>query len=220
MKLPIGTFHQVGAVWCLMLIAGPVLARTVVITDLEIRKMAVIDGIAPRLSWAATGSAGNYSNFHIELSSTAQNRPTVLIQFPLKKVPDDMRVTSAELVFVSHLVYPDVSPRLHVRRIIGDWGPGVCHMYRRTRPEKVEWTEPGAEALGFDRARRPTAIVRLKAPGEHVVNVTEDVELWCSGAAENHGWMIYMDDPGAIARINNPPWSPGHWKLRITFEPR
>lgn len=204
----------------ILLLAAPVMARTVVIDDTECRRMAVISSAAPRSSWAASGAPPYYNNFQIELSTSQMIQQTILIQFPLDKVPPGMRVTSAELIFTSFLVYPDLSPRLHVRRIVGDWGPGVCHAYRRTLPQRVPWTVPGANAIGEDRARRPTAVLRVKRPGEHNINVTEDVEMWCSGAAENNGWMLYVDDPNILIRMYCPPWSPSSWKLRITFEPR
>ena len=54
---------------------------------------------------------------------------------------------------------------------------------------------------------------------EESVNVTGDVELWYSGAAENRGWMLTMEDDFYI-RLASPSYSNhGSWKLRITYEP-
>jgi hypothetical protein len=56
--------------------------------------------------------------------------------------------------------------------------------------------------------------------GEVTMNVTQDVELWYSGAAPNHGWILTAEDADLFLRMSSPFWgSPKGWKLRITFEP-
>ena len=50
------------------------------------------------------------------------------------------------------------------------------------------------------------------------MNVTQDVELWYSGAAPNRGWLLTFDSYSILI-------SPTHmaerskWELRITYEP-
>jgi hypothetical protein len=63
-------------------------------------------------------------------------------------------------------------------------------------------------------------VVRISNTGDQVVNVTEDVELWYTGAAANHGWILTHEDTGSLIRLSSPVWATrGNWKLRITYEP-
>jgi hypothetical protein len=110
--------------------------------------------------------------------------------------------------------------KLHVRRLLANWGAGVCHQYRMTRPKKEEWKQAGARGASTDRAPKDSAVVKVNGVGEQVVNLTEDVELWYTGAGANHGWALTLEDPDVLVRLASPIGNgKGQWKLRITFEP-
>lgn len=205
-----------------MLFAGVAHARTIELSDKDCRHMAAIDADAPHLGWAAYGHSGAYHTMYVELTTLGrQGGRAFLIKFPLDRIPEGMRITNAKLVLPVIHVHPrDRRPRVEVRRIMGAWGAGVCHEYRMQIPEKVKWTAPGAMMPGKDRARRPTAAVRVSDNGDLEFNVTQDVELFAVGAVENNGWIITIDDEHALVRFDSPTWSPGRWKLLVTFEPR
>lgn len=206
----------------LLVCVWPAMARTIEMTDKDCELMAAIDAEAPNQSWASNGSGGSYSSMYIFLDARGRrgNR-SFLIQFPLDQIPKGMRITNAELTMPAEQVYPEArQPRVQIRRIIGPWGAGVNHIYRMQRPEKKKWSSPGASASGRDVARRPSAVVRCKESKNIDVNVTQDVELWVSGTVENHGWIITLDEDHSLVRFTSPTWSPGTWKLRVTFEPR
>ena len=193
-------------------------ARTVVIDASEIDRAAAIVDDAPRMSWAGyqPWAAGIYYGYCIDL---APGR-SMLVHFPITKIPAGQKITSAELITtVIHMGGNDV--RFYLWRLLPEWGPGVCHLYRNTRPAKVPWAIPGAHGVATDRAVQPTAIMRLTTIGEQVVNVTEDIELWYTGAAPNNGWMFTVEDIGTFVRLLSPTWPDGAqvWRLRITYEP-
>ena len=111
--------------------------------------------------------------------------------------------------------------RMQVRRILKEWGAGVSHQYRMVRPQRLEWHTPAAHSLGQDRAIKATAAATIKGAGEFAFNVTEDVELWYSGAVPNFGWLLTADDAESFFNMQSPFWnSPKGFKLRITFEPQ
>ena len=112
--------------------------------------------------------------------------------------------------------------RLYVWRMTSEWGQGTCWQYRMVTPEKkIEWGEVGARAAGTDRATRPTAVMTFPTEaGERIVNVTQDVELWNTGAAKNQGWLFTVEDPDSILRFTCPIFQPDGLKLRITYEPQ
>jgi hypothetical protein len=89
------------------------------------------------------------------------------------------------------------------------------------RPKKVEWAQAGARGVSTDRATKPSAVIRSPGNGEKVVNVTEDVELWYTSAAPNHGWMLSLEDQDGYIRAPSPIYTGGRgaWKLRVTYEP-
>ena len=71
-----------------------------------------------------------------------------------------------------------------------------------------------------DRAEDPTAIAPTKSGQDLNLNVTQDVELWYTGAAPNYGWMFTNEDEIDF-RLNPPAHTTrGTWILRITYEPR
>ena len=217
-------FSQPGNRWlritvaCLVLCcASTASARTIVLTDEDCEDMAAITALAPRISWAGISyGPGEFINSQIDISA----KTSFLIRYPMDKIPKGQRVTKAELT-VPFVYGTPTGVRTQVRRLLVDWGPGVCHQYRRVRPERLEWNTGGAMGLGQDRAVKATASALLKGSGEHVFNVTEDVELWHSGKAGQHGWLITTDDPTGYLRLSSPSWGGlKQWKLRITFEPR
>ena len=119
-----------------------------------------------------------------------------------------------------NLISATSEAKLHVRRVLGEWGTGVCHEYRMLRPKPLSWTGAGAAGVSTDHAAAPSAVVAVPGPGELAINVTEDVELWYAGAAENQGWIVTVEDPTALVRLNSPLWvGQGLYKLRITYEP-
>jgi hypothetical protein len=148
---------------------------------------------------------------------------TFLIRFPIKDhVPKGQRVTKAELSIAPN--YVATAPEIHVRRILAEWGTGVCHDYRMTHPKKVEWNQPGGRGNSTDRANKDSAVFKFLKVGEQTADVTEDVELWYTGGANNRGWIMTLEPEGHVAYIGSP--HPFHaagaktWKLQVTFEPQ
>lgn len=196
--------------------ALPAQARTIVITDAVCDRMAMIAAVAPRMSWA-------YAPIHA-LGFTSEGillRPeaALLIRFPLDGIPKGQRIVKAELL-VPLGQFHKPGPRIHLHRVLADWGPGCCWLYRTTKPEKVPWAVVGCAGGSTDRAPRPTATLRPEKPGEIAVNVTEDIERWNSGGTPNNGWVFTCEDD-TLVTLSSPIWqSPNSWKLRITYEPR
>jgi hypothetical protein len=204
------------SVVALLIGVAPLSARTIIFSESDCKYMAAITAEAPRLSWAAfEASTGDFNGAYMEMFP----RRAFLIRYPIERIPKGQRITDAQWIFSSrHKGAGEV--RLSVRRLLVEWGAGVCYQYRMTRPTKVEWSTPGALGPSTDRVAKPSSVVRVQETGEHVVNVTEDVELWYTGAAPNYGWMLSLDDAGAYLRLTSPVWTTrGQWKLRITYEP-
>jgi len=193
-----------------------VYADTIIMDASSCTRMAGISEAAPRQSWALCEPiSGFFSNGE---ASIAQGR-SLLICFPLDKIPKGSRIIHAELVIPVIWGYGN-EPRFYIWRMLADWGPGVCHLFRKTLPEPVKWTKPHAAGISSDRATRPTDIVRVSVTENKTVNVTEDVELWYTGAAPNNGWLISIEDPGIYIRLYSPIYAyPAMWKLKVTFEP-
>jgi len=180
--------------------------------------MAAISADAPHMSWAATvyGTAVEYSNHVIDLTP----KQAFLIRYPLESLPRGQRITKAELIVPFSQVSPAGGVRVQVRRLLKEWGAGISYQYRMTRPQRVEWHTPGARGLGQDRAAEATATATLKGLGEQIFNVTEDVELWYTGATANNGWVLSAEDQDVFVRLRSPYYGyPKYWRLRITFEP-
>jgi hypothetical protein len=213
-------YTNLTGVLLLLLCAGPLPARTIVLTAEDCDRMAVLSARAPRLSWAAyqVNPKAYTSEAQLHLFSDM----ALLMRFPLERIPAGQRITRAELIVNPH--YIAGKPELHVRRLLTDWGAGVCHQYRFVHPEKAAWDLPGGRGSGTDRAARDTGVFRMEKVGEHTINVTEDVDLWYSGGARNRGWLLCFDIPGQVAYFPSP-YSPAtgsgkSWKLQVTFEPR
>jgi hypothetical protein len=200
-------------------LASPVQARTIVLTDEDCERIAALSPDAPRLSWAiAEAGPAVYSNKSV---LQLRNGRAFLIAFPLDKIPKGQRITNAELIMPVHFV--EGEERVTIRRILGNWGAGVCYRHRMIRPKLVDWAQPGASAPSADCAAKASAQVRINAIGDKTVNVTEDIELWYTGAAANQGWMFRVEDQNSQIQLLWPlstyPAGRGRWKLRITYEP-
>lgn len=200
----------------MLMIAAPAGARTIILDANDADRMAAISDVAPRMSWTACEAwPAIYSTSHIDLVPGR----SFLIRFALSKIPPSQRITFAELILPVQS-YTGIDPRFYLWRVLAEWGPGVSHLYRMTSPAKVEWAVPGARGLSSDRATRPSAVVRVLAPGEQAINVTGDLELWHTGAVPNCGWLLTIEDPALSIRFPSPAWDAmTAWKLRITYEP-
>jgi hypothetical protein len=199
-------------------VAAPLRAKTIHVTDLDCERMAVISPDAPEMSWAANESPpGLHTTKYTLYLKTGK---AFLIVFPLDGIPKGQRITQAELT----VPIPSVvgTQRLTVRRVLGDWGPGVNHKYRRQTPKKVEWDKPGATSA-TDLAAKASTVLKVDSIGEKTINVTEDIELWYSGAAKNNGWAFRVEEDSSYLHLASPlstyPNGYGAWKLRITYEP-
>jgi hypothetical protein len=182
--------------------------------------MAALSANAPRLSWA-----GFHPNPHAYTPTNSLqmfSHVSLLMRFPLDRIPADQRITRAELSIQP--TYIAGKPAVHVRRLLAEWGTGVCHQYRSVHPMRVEWATPGARGAGTDRAARDTGVFQMDKVGAYVIDVTADIDLWHTGAAVNRGWLLCMDEPGGVAYFASPYCPTSHggrsWKLQITFEPR
>ena len=118
----------------LFALAAPAPARTIILTDVDCERMAFIQAAAPRWSWGGYDVSTNSQStgqFYM------QNDRAFLICFPLEKIPKGQKILKAELSFTSILQTPG-EQKLHLRRILAPWGPGVCWQYAAVRPKKVE----------------------------------------------------------------------------------
>lgn len=73
--------------------------------------------------------------------------------------------------------------------------------------------------------RQGQRLIKVTKVGEYTVDVTEDIELWYTGAAVNRGWIMTLERDGEHIYLASP-YTPGYlgggktWKLQITFEPQ
>ncbi|MCE9592305.1 MAG: hypothetical protein K8S99_17500 [Planctomycetes bacterium] len=204
------------AIAALLGAASAARAETVILNGSNVDKVAAIADVAPRMSWALWEYAtGRFNNGGIGVSPGR----SVLMRYSLASIPAGQRITHAEWI-IPVLTTEGVEPRFYFWRVLGDWGPGVSHLYRSVFPQRVEWTRPGARGQSSDRATRPSEIVRVESLGDRVVNVTEDIEIWYTKSSPNNGWIITIEDPAVSVRFNGTPMtSPDNWKLRVTYEP-
>ena len=129
---------------------GTAAARTITITADDCDQMAVISATAPRLSWSSSIAPGTYYtptqlNFYANMA--------ILIRYPLDRIPKGQRITKAEWT-VPFVSTGGLKQRLQARRILAEWGTGVCHDFRARFIPK-EWNGRGPEGL----ERIPTAPV-------------------------------------------------------------
>jgi hypothetical protein len=200
-----------------LLLAGPAQARTITLTAEDCDELAFLSAKAPRLSWAGELGTGIWFT---EPSLHIWPDTSVLMRFSLTQIPKGQRITKAELSFSTE--YVAGNPHLSVRRLLAEWGHGVCYQYRMTFPQKVEWAKPGGLGASTDRAAKDSAVFKVEKTGEHTVDVTEDVELWYTGATANRGWILAIENNSGPLYVTPPYTRAGGsktWKLTITFEP-
>jgi hypothetical protein len=196
-------------------------ARTITLTTSDCDEMAVLFALAPRMSWGMKQLGSGIFNTQPTLDWSG--KVTLLMRFPVDElIPPGQRITKAQFTIVAGYVYS--LPVIQIRRVLAEWGPGVCYQYRMTYPKKLEWAQPGARGAAVDRTARDSAVIRVPKVGEYSVDVTEDIELWYTGAVPNRGWMMAFETDGPHIYIPSPYVPRGgarkEWKLQITFEPK
>ena len=171
-------------------------ARTIALSAEDCDEMAVISARAPKSSWAVPHSPGTYTTAYATLLWSSDM--AVLLRFPFADlIPKGQRITKAELTIAPNYK-AGPPPEVHVHRILAEWGNGVSHQYRMTHPQKLEWTQPGCRGAATDRANKDSAVFRIEKLGENTVDVTEDVELWYTGAVANRGWVLTLEPEGCV----------------------
>ena len=196
--------------------AGILSARTITLTGDDCDQAAVITSQEPRLGWAGYMPAPKIYSTYTQMNLYAHH--AVLVRFPLDRIPKDQRITKAEWTIPTNYV-AGPKPQLTVHRLLADWATGVCHKYRLTYPKKMEWTVPGAKGVASDRANQVSAVFRYDKAGSQTVDVTQDIELWYTGAVPNRGWILNLEPDTAIY-LSSPYPGGADWKLQITFEPK
>jgi len=214
-------FAYIAGAVILFLLTSPLFARTISLTAEDCDEMASISSQAPRLSWVMGPSADGI--FNTQPTLYWHSNIALLMRFPVKElIPKGQRVTKAVLTIPPN--YIAGTPEIHARRILAEWGTGVCHQYRMTYPQKLEWNQPGGRGGATDRHVKSSAVYKLAKVGEHTADVTEDIELWYTGGAPNRGWIFTIENEGHILYAASPytPQTAGakQWKLQITFEPQ
>src|SRR5262249_22825761 len=156
----------------------------------------------PRLSWVMNVPNGT-GVFKTHDTVYWYSPIAILMRFPVKDhIPKGQRVTKAELMIGPH--YVSGTPEVHVRRLLAEWGTGVCHQYRMTFPKKIEWAQPGGRGNATDRHNKDSAVFKFAKVGEQIGDVTEDVELWHTGGAANHGWIMTLEPEGHVGYFYSP----------------
>ena len=215
-RLRVGTRAATSLMVAVLLPLASASARTITLTMRDVDRAASIGDQNPRASWAGwENGPGLFTDFYLGCTPTQG----VLLRFPLDQIPANQRIVNAQLATMS---YATQGQRLFVWRLLADWGPGVCHLYRQTRPEKVSWAQPGARGPGVDRAIQPTRVVPMQSGvNQPQIDVTPDVQLWYTGAAKNNGWLLCAEDEGSVFWFYSftADWQ-GSWWLQITYEPQ
>lgn len=190
--------------------------RTITIEDTDTTMMAFINPRVPLASWAGREVwTGIFLQDYLDLASGRR----FLIRYPLDQIPPGQRIVSAKW-FIPLNSYPSPAPRLFVWRILSPWGLGVSYQNRTTYPKPTPWAAPGMGAPGIDRSLEPSNIVQLDTGNELMIDVTQDVELWYTGFAANHGWALSIDEGNQYLRLDSPlNGGARRYRLRITYEP-
>ena len=187
-------------------------ARTITLKPDALDAFATLSESHPRNGWAAQEAepALFLSNLPVGTPGTS-----FLLRYSFDQIPKGNRITHAEWIIPCR---PPSATTVNVWRVIADWGIGVCHQYRMAYPKRIEWSVPGARGKSVDRATKPTGTGKFGPDAPQLaINVTQDVELWHTGAAPNRGWLLTFDSACILL-------SPTHaerkqWQLRITYEP-
>jgi hypothetical protein len=195
----------------LLSLAAPLHARTITLSTESLDAFAALSESNTINGWACY----NYDYARYAGASLGGGPQTsYILRYSLDSIPKGMRITHAEWT-IAHNVS---SAHVNVWRLLADWGLGVCYDYRATYPKKVEWSVAGAKGKSTDRATNPTVTGQFVNGQLLTVNVTQDVEMWYSGAAPNRGWLITFD---SFALLHSAVQD-GHrakWQLVITYEP-
>ena len=184
--------------------------------------MACISALTPRLSWAlCPQGAGIY---YTQPTFMWNSNIALLMRFPITEaIPKGQRVTRAEFTLWPQYIGGTAEAHIHMRRILAEWGNGVCHQYRMVHPRKLEWASPGGRGASTDRANKSSAVFKVVKLVEQSVDITEDVELWYTGAVPNRGWILTIEGDNHHLYLPSPYPSGAnakYWKLQITYEPR
>lgn len=211
-SLRLALCSRVLAVWLFCLVASAQ-ARTITLKPEALEAFATLAEHAPRNGWAAqqVDTSLYLSNPPITSASTSY-----LLRYSFDQIPKGQRITHAEWVIPASGA---AACTVHVWRVTAEWGIGACHQYRMTWPKRLEWSVAGARGKSVDRATNPTGSGKFTpATPQLTINVTQDVELWHSGASPNRGWLLTFD---AASTILVSPTHTGRqqWQLRITYEP-
>jgi hypothetical protein len=199
-----------------MVTTGQLWARTITLTGDDCDQVAIISAQETRLGWAGYMAAPGIFSTYTQLNLYPHH--AILVRFPLDKIPKNQRITKAEWTIPSTYV-AGPKPQLSVHRLLVEWGTGVCHQYRQAFPKKLEWTVAGAKGVASDRANQVSAVFRYDKAGSQTVDVTQDIELWYTGAVPNRGWILNLEPDTAIY-LPSPYPGGADWKLQITFEPK
>lgn len=203
---------RVLAVWlCCLVVSAQ--ARTITLKPEALDAFATLSENAPRNGWASqqVDSSLYLSNPPITSASTSY-----LLRYSFDQIPKGQRITHAEWVIPASGA---AACTVHVWRVIADWGIGACHQYRMTWPKRLEWSVAGARGKSIDRATSPTGNGKLSPSNPLItINVTQDVELWHSGASPNRGWLLTFDAASTIL-VSPTHVGRAQWQLRITYEP-
>jgi hypothetical protein len=211
------TPKRFAAIVILLVLTAPAAARTITLTGGDCEDVAILNSDVPRMSFGVVIDNGVVRADH---NLRLYTNTAVLLRYPIDRIPAGQRITKAELTLAVNYLYAS-NNEVHIRRLLTDWGTGVCHDFRQAFPEKLAWAEPGGRGDGKDRVAKSSAVFKVDKIAEYTVDVTEDVDLWYTGGAVNRGW-IFTADVGGIHLL--PPYSPQHggssqWRLRITYEP-
>lgn len=198
----------------LMLAVHSATARTVTLDDSHVTHMAHIGPHIPLAGWVGRmATPGSHVAGYVDLTPGMG----LLMQYPLDAIPPGQRIVSAQWIIPT---YTAANQRVYAWRLLQSWGVGVCHRYRTTIPQPLEWSTPGARGPGQDRALANSGLFNITSPDEITLDVTQDVELWYTGMAPNHGWLVAIDEAAALLRVRGPFFNGQNgYRLRITYEP-
>ncbi len=228
------------------LLAGSLLQGDLVAAPLQSR---ILTGPAEDTFIQSNQPKVNYGRQNaLEIGSPGGVERRVLIRFDLAELGEGAQVESAELLLrVTQFpgegvaAAPVAAHRLLVPWAEGD-GEGSATKPGRAgvtwaSPDRAvgskAWAAPGAGGAGADRAEEPTDVADLRdqerltaLPGIPakflVLDVTDDLKRFQSGAAPNHGWLLSLP-PEIDARIRFNSKDAGEEarlpRLRITYRP-
>ncbi|GDY23466.1 hypothetical protein LBMAG56_48130 [Verrucomicrobiota bacterium] len=186
-------------------------ARTITLKPDALDAFAVLAENHPRNGWAAQPID---ASLYLSNPPLAAPNTSFIVRYSFAQIPPGQRITHAEWIIPGGAA---ATSTVTVWRVIADWGIGVCHQLRMAYPKPLPWSVPGARGKSIDRATKPTGSGKFSASPQVTVNVTQDVELWHTGAAPNRGWLLTFDSASLL--VSPTHGGRGQWQLRITYEP-